>query len=267
MPSELYEIAKVVGSAIVGAGLTIAVIAKFGESLFFKHLDHKYAESLALKNSQLQQDLETTKNELNRSLQQDVARYKSDLEVLSGQRARLLERKIDSILELNKYYVLVVNALSTFINMNHNYIDEIAYTFNFQKKEGAKFSNDGLHVEFKRKHWEKIREPVKSAVENYSNYLALKMPILPAEFASSELSVAEELRDCIEASEKLFYRSAGLSYEIVEPEEGLMPEECLEEIEEHVKLSQARKKQIEKYEKNLLSKAKASNELIESLLG
>ncbi|MCE8039183.1 hypothetical protein [Halomonas sp. MCCC 1A11062] len=50
MPQELVEILKYLMSAAAGAGLTIAIVAMFGEKMLFKHLDHKYAERLSRKN-------------------------------------------------------------------------------------------------------------------------------------------------------------------------------------------------------------------------
>ncbi|GAA0567339.1 hypothetical protein GCM10008997_14910 [Halomonas salifodinae] len=49
MPQEFFEIMKYLVSAAIGGGLTMAIVAKFGEKIFFKHLDHKYSERLSRK--------------------------------------------------------------------------------------------------------------------------------------------------------------------------------------------------------------------------
>ncbi|HZX17133.1 MAG TPA: hypothetical protein VFF22_09765 [Pseudomonas sp.] len=268
MPQEFYEIIKYLVGLAAGAGLTIAMIAKFGEKIFFKHLDHKYSEKLSQRNVELQSELEETKNSLNRSLQQDVASYKADLHVLSGQRARYLERKIDSILELNKFYVFAAKALLEYISTNHAYIDEAAYYFIFQSEEEdfTSFSDYRIYAEIKREHWPKLLKPAESAINQYSEALALRMPILPKEFSSSELALASSLQEIMDTSKGLFYRTMGLTSEIVEPEEEMTPEECLAEFKVHVAKSLELKIKVESYYQDLLSKAQESNELIESLL-
>ena len=268
MLQEIYEISKYLISAAVGAGLTVAIIAKFGESLFFKHLDHKYAERLAQKNIQLQKELEATKNTLNLSLQQDVARYKADLEVLSGQRSRFLERQIDSILEVNKFYVNAIQNLNEFINTNHSYIEEAASFFISQAEEDGvtEFSDYSVYEKIHREHWPKKQLPAENAIDDYAGVLALKLPILPKEFASTELATVSELQECMEQSKLLFYRAMGLTMEIIEPEEGMTPEECIVEFKEHVRLSLKRKEQVVKYANDLLGKAQNSSVLIETLL-
>jgi len=259
---------KYLVSAAAGAGLTVALVAKFGEKIFFKHLDHKYAEKLSQKNIELQSELEETKNSLNRSLQQDVASYKADLEVLSGQRARYLERKIDSVLELNKSYVFAINTFLEYIDINHAYIEEAAGYFIFQSEEKGftEFSDYRVYAEIKREHWPKRQKPAELAINKYSEMLALRMPILPEYFASSELALATELEEMMEKSKGLFYRTMGLTSEIIEPEEEMTPEECLADFKVHVTESLEIKEKIESYSKNLLSKAQESNKLIEGLL-
>tara|TARA_B100000989_G_scaffold275292_1_gene234740 strand:- start:1879 stop:2703 length:825 start_codon:yes stop_codon:yes gene_type:complete len=268
LPQELVEILKYLMSAAAGAGLTIVIVAKFGEKIFFKHLDHKYAERLSRKNIELQSELEETKNALNRSLQQDVATYKADLEVLSGQRARYLERKIDSILELNKSYVFAVNAFLEYIDINHAYIDEAANYFIFQaeEKDFSEFSDYRVYAEIKREHWPKRQKPAESAINKYSEMLALRMPILPKSFASVELNLVSELNEIMDRSKSLFYRTMGLTSEIVEPEEEMTPEECLVDLKEYMTESLGLKEKVESYHDNLLIKAQESNVLIESLL-
>lgn len=268
LSEELYEIVKFIISAAAGAGLTIAIVAKFGEKVFFKHLDHKYAEKLSEKNVQLQSELEETKNSLNRSLQQDVASYKSDLEVLSGQRARYLERKIDSILELNKAYVFAINKLLDYIHMNDGYISEAANYFIYQAEddEFTEYSSYRVYEEIKREYWPKKQEPAEKAVDEYAECLALKMPILPEDFVSSELSLVINLKEIMQQSKRLFYRTMGLTSEIVEPEEDMSPEECLTELKEHMAASSELRSKIESYSDNLIDKAQKSNKLIENLL-
>ena len=65
MTPETWEFLKPIFSALVGSGLTLAVVAKFGQSWFFKKIDSKYAVDLAEKNNQLMEQLERKKNDLN----------------------------------------------------------------------------------------------------------------------------------------------------------------------------------------------------------
>jgi len=268
LPQELIEIIKYTISALIGAGVSLAAVAKFGKSLFFKHLDHKYAEKLARRKNELQSELEETKNKLNRSLQQDVARYKAELEVLSGQRARFLESKIDSVLELNKRYVLVIKKLREFTDVTHNYVEEAAGYFidQFEDPSFTVFSDYEVFRSIKKDHWPKFLEPAESAIEQYEEYLALKMPILPEDFTITELMQVESLRETIEVCSSAFYRTMGITYEIIEPEENMTTKQCLDEFKEKVVITKKEKEKIDSLYKDLLKKAKASGKLIESML-
>ncbi|MCE8039182.1 hypothetical protein [Halomonas sp. MCCC 1A11062] len=92
------------------------------------------------------------------------------------------------------------------------------------------------------------------------------MPILPKSFASAELNLVSELNEIMDRSKSLFYRTMGLTSEIIEPEEEMTPEECLVDFKEHITESLELKKKVESYHEKLLTKAQESNVLIESLL-
>lgn len=111
---DTLQIISSIISGVIGAGTSAGLIFKFGESIIFKHLDHKYSERLAIKNIELQKDLEEKKNMLSQSLQQSLADYKSNLDVLIGERAKFLERKIDCILNINKRHVEAARKLKKF---------------------------------------------------------------------------------------------------------------------------------------------------------
>ena len=68
MTPEAWGFIKSIFSALVGSGLTLAVVAKFGQSWFFKKIDAKYAVDLAERNNQLLGQLEHKKNDLNKEL-------------------------------------------------------------------------------------------------------------------------------------------------------------------------------------------------------
>ncbi|HBO9953314.1 TPA: hypothetical protein L5G05_005562, partial [Pseudomonas aeruginosa] len=92
---DANQIISSIISGAVGAGLSAGIIYRFGESILFKHLDHKYSERLAIKNNELQKQLEEKKNNLSHSLQQSLVDYKANIDVLIGERAKFLERKIN----------------------------------------------------------------------------------------------------------------------------------------------------------------------------
>ena len=111
MNPEAWEFLKSIFSALVGSGLTLAVVARFGQSLFFKKIDAKYAIDLAEKNNQLLGQLEHKKNELNKELQIEVTHFKSQLEVLGSQQSKFLEKKVNSILLLNQNHYLAIKKI------------------------------------------------------------------------------------------------------------------------------------------------------------
>lgn len=265
---EFIAILKYLGSAVAGAGLTIAFVVKFGHSYFFKNLDHKYAERLALKNNELQADLEETKNVLNCALQQDVARYKAELNVLSGQRSRFLEKKVDSILDLNRAYVTAIRTLKDFTDTTHVYVEEAAGYFihQSQQEDFEEYTDYEIYANIQRDRWPNIHKPAVAAVDKYEELLALKLPILPESFAQSELQIVSDLHTTIKSAEGAFYRAMGLTSEIIEPEEDMTPDECLAEFKEHVAVSLREKKKIQSRADLLLEKAKESGRIIEELL-
>ncbi|WP_227650813.1 hypothetical protein, partial [Klebsiella pneumoniae] len=66
------DLISLILSGATGAGITVGVLIKYGERLLFKHLDHKYSERLSERNTELQKELEQTKNKLEFSLQQSI---------------------------------------------------------------------------------------------------------------------------------------------------------------------------------------------------
>lgn len=212
--------------------------------------------------------MEETKNRLDRSLQQDVAAYKADLDVISGQRARFLERKIDSILEINKFHVLAVKDFVIFISTFCDYIVEAAsyYIYQADEKEPRDYSSYDIYAQLKRERWPQVMKPAKASLERYSEELALTMPIFPKDFALKELEIVSDLKNIQDRSERLFYRTMGLTSEIIQSEEDMTPEECLTELKEHMHESLKLKEKVENYNEKLLTKAEESCKLIESLL-
>jgi len=266
---EMVEFLKYISGAVIGAGLTVGIIAKFGQSLFFKHLDHKYSERLVDKKAELQKELEESKSKLNKSLQQDVARYKTELEVLSGQRAKFLEAKIDSILELNKLYVRAIKRTQELTEVAESWVNEVYcfYEPEINNPEQDGYSDYSLYYKMKYDHWPNILEPANDAIEKYSDFLALKMPMLPSEFSTSEISQLEILREIVKSCEFALYRALGLSCEITDPEEAMSPQKCLRELEDHLKSVKNQAEIMDNYIDSLLIRSKQSAELVESLLG
>ncbi|GAA0567332.1 hypothetical protein GCM10008997_14900 [Halomonas salifodinae] len=188
--------------------------------------------------------------------------------MLSGQLARYLERKIDSILELNKSHFFAINTFLEYIDINHAYIEEAANYFIFQaeEKDFSEFSDYRVYAEIKREHWPKRQKPAESAINKYSKMLALSIPILSKGFASTELELVFELKEIMEKSKELFYRTMGLTSEIIESEEEMTPEKCLMGFKEHMAESLKLKEKVKFYYENILLKAQEGNILIESLL-
>lgn len=135
MTPEILELLKSIFSALVGSGLTLVAVAKFGQSWFFKKIDAKYAIDLAEKNNQLMSELERKKNDLNKELQIEVTHFKSQLEVLGSQQSKFLEKKVNNILLLNQHHYLAVKNIKEFTDVTNLWVEEAASYFKYQLED------------------------------------------------------------------------------------------------------------------------------------
>lgn len=269
MSREIIEFVKTLLSALVGAGLTLAVIAKFGQSWFFKNLDAKYAFKLAEKNNSLKSDLESKKNELNKELQIEVTHFKSQLEVLGGQQSKFLEKKINSILLLNQHHYLAVKSIKEYTDTTHHCVDEAVSYFFCQFEDGMseKLSDYGV---YRRIHEERLPSFEKSArlsFDKYAECLALNMPILPKELVREEMAIIDSLRKTLEDASMAFSRAMSFTQYIVQPEAcETTAEECMNDLKEEARNAHACQEFLGELSNQLFEKSIRSGDLIEKLL-
>ena len=269
MTPELWEILKSAFSALVGSGLTLAVVAKFGPSWFFKRIDANYAVELAEKNSQLMSQLEHRKNDLNKELQIEVTHFRSQLEVLGGQQSKFLEKKINNILLLNQNHYLAVKKIKELTDVTNMWVEEAANYFKYQieDREREELSDYEVYRKIYQNHWPPYQKSADSAFNKYAECLALNMPILPKELVEEEMDIIDRCRRILADTSMTFSRAMNFTQYIVIPEEceGTEEEFMANLIEEHEK-SIEYKEFIDKLSNELIEKSLRSGALIESLL-
>lgn len=267
MSPEIYEFIKTAISALVGAGLTLGVVAKFGQSWFFKKVDAKYAIDLASKNNELMSNLEHKKNELNKELQIEVTYFKSQLEVLGSQKSKFLEKKINSILELNQQHYLAVKSIGVYTDITHTYVDEAMSYFFHQVEDGGKLSNYDVYRDMKEERWPTYSKGARTAFNKYTECLALNMPILPKELVQEEMSTIDSLRRILDESSTSFHRSMNFTRYIVDADEcETTIEECMKNLKEEAEKTLLCKNTADDLSRLLFSKAVKSGDLIDDLL-
>ncbi|WGS85932.1 hypothetical protein [Methylomonas sp. UP202] len=269
MNPETWEFLKSIFSALVGSGLTLAVVAKFGQSWFFKKIDAKYAIDLAEKNNQLLGQLEHKKNELNKELQIEVAHFKSQLEVLGSQQSRFLEKKVDSILLLNQNHYLTIKKIKELTDITNIWVEEAANYFKFQidDREQEELSDYEVYRKIHQDHWPHYKKSATSAFNKYAECLALNMPILPKELVEEEMVIIDRCRSILSDTSMNFNRAMNFTQYIIVPKEceGTEEEFMVSLIEEHEK-SIEHKEYIDNLSNELFNKSLRSGALIESLL-
>ncbi|NOR71302.1 MAG: hypothetical protein GQ532_16655 [Methylomarinum sp.] len=260
---------KSIFSALVGSGLTLAVVAKFGQSWFFKKVDAKVAVKLAEKNNQLMEQLEHKKNNLNKELQIEVTHFKSQLEVLGSQQSKFLEMKINNILLLNQNHYLAVKKIKALTDVTNVWIEEAANYFKFQieDREHEELSDYEVYRKLHQDHWPPYQKSANAAFNKYAECLALNMPILPKELVEKEMGIIDQCRSILSDTSMNFSRAMNFTQYIVVPEEceGTEAEFMANLIQEHEK-SIAQKACIDKLSNELFDKSLRSGALIESLL-
>ncbi|MCU7795900.1 MAG: hypothetical protein KZQ75_02085 [Candidatus Thiodiazotropha sp. (ex Myrtea spinifera)] len=268
MSPELYELIKTVISALAGACIALAAAAKFGQSWFFKKLDAKYALDLAEKNTQLMGDLERKMNDLNKELQIEITHFKSQLEVLGGQQSKFLERKVTSILTLNQKHYLAVKNIKSSTDVAHMWVEEAMQYFYYQLEDQVEALSDyDVYKSMKEDRWSSFEKKAKSAFDEYSECLALNMPILPSDLVQEEMSTIDTLRKSIENSSMTFNRTMDLTVYIMNPEESeTTVDECMNDLREETKNALGCKNTLDELSNALFTKARKSGDLIESLL-
>jgi hypothetical protein len=256
-------------SALAGAGLTLVVVAKFGQSWFFKKLDAKYALDLAKKNIELMSELEKKKNDLNKELQIEVTHFKSDLEVLGGQRSKFLEKKVNSILSLNQQHYIAIKNIKELTDTTHLYVNEAMSYFLCQIEDGntENLSSYDIYRKLKENRWPAYRNKAQTAFDKYSQCLALNMPILPKELVQEEMAIVDSLSKVLEDASMAFHRAMNLTQYIMQPEEcETSVDQCMEDLKEEDSNALTFKNILDKLSSQLFGKAMKSGGLIEALL-
>ena len=269
MSPETIELLKSLTSAVVGSGLTLAVVAKFGQSWFFKKIDSKYASELAEKNNQLMGQLESKKNELNKQLQIEVTHIKSELDVLGSQQSKFLDMTVTSILALNQQHYLAVKEIKALTDVTHMWIEEAARYFKLQIDER---SNEGLseYSVYRKMHqqrWKKFDSAANDAFNKYAECLALNMPILPPSLANEEMLLVDRCKGVLSDTSINFARAMNFSIYIMSPEEcDGTEEEFMAELNNEHEKAIVHKQYIDKLSDDLFFKSQRSRELIGGLL-
>jgi len=269
MPPDVLELLKPLFSAFVGAGLTLTVVAKFGKSWLFKEIDSKYAIKLAEKNNELINKLEHKKNDLNKELQIEVTYYKSQLEVLGGQQSKFLEKKINSVLLLNQHHYLAIKDIKAFTDITNTWIDEATSYFKYQleDEEREELSSYDVYRKMKEDRWPKFQKSAELSFKNYSECLALNMPILPRSLVEEELKILDRCRSIISEAETAFKRAMCFTQYIMVPEECEGTEkEFMDSLLEELSTSVSCKEYLDSLSNQLFEKSTNCSAIIESLL-
>jgi hypothetical protein len=269
MTPEIWEFLKTVISVLVGSGLTLAVIAKFGQSWFFKKIDARYAVELAEKNNQLISQLEHKKNELNKDLQIEVTHFKSQLEVLGSQQSKFLEKKINSILLLNQNHYLAIKEIKELTDVTNVWVEEATNYFKYQiiDREQEELSDYEVYRNIHKDQWPQFQKSASTVFNKYAECLALSMPILPKELVEEEMLILDKCRSLLSETSFNFNRAMNFTRYIVVPEKCEGTEEkfmanLVEECEKSIK----NKEYVDSLSNKLFEKSLRSGALIESLL-
>jgi hypothetical protein len=269
MTPEMWVFLKSVFSALVGSGLTLAVVAKFGQSWFFKKIDAKYAVELAEKNNELMGQLEHKKNDLNKELQIEVTHFRSQLEVLGSQQSKFLEMKINNILLLNQNHYLAVKKIKELTDVTNVWVEEAANYFKYQIKDREQegLSDYEVYRKIHQDHWPPYQKSANSAFNKYAECLALNMPILPKQLVEEEMEIIDRCRGILSDTSMNFSRAMNFTQYIIVPEEceGTEAEFMANLIDEYEK-SIEHKEYIDKLSNELFDKSLRSGALIEYLL-
>ena len=269
MSPEFLEILKSLLSALIASGLTLAAVAKFGRSWFFKKIDSKYAIKLAEKNNELISKLEEKKNDLNKELQIGVTSFKAELDVLSGQQSKFLEKKVNSVLLLNQHHYLAIKNIKEFTDTVNIWINESSSYFKYQleDKERNELSSYDVYRQIKEDRFPAFQKSAESAFKAYSECLALNMPILPKSLVEEELEILDRCRSILSETSMAFSRAMCFTQYI------MVPEECdgtvdsfMNSLLEELDNSASGKEYLDLLSTKLFEKSLNSGSIIESLL-
>jgi hypothetical protein len=263
---ELNAFFETLISAALGAGLTLFAVYKFGEKILFKHLDHKYSEKLEARKSELQIELEETKKHLNTALQLSVANHKANLDVLAGQRARYLERKIDCILEINKRHVVASRQLAIFTEWAHDQTSTALMMYGENSEHQSRALASGATYTHRMQLIDKKIPPANSALSAYKEYLILNLPILPIEFSEKEIARFNEMMSALDAAHYASRRSTGLISELASSEENMSYEDIQAEFIQKKKETYDSNCIATRINERLLEKATESRIIVDTML-
>jgi len=269
MEPEIREFLTQLFSALIGSSFTLAGVATFGKSWFFKKIDAIYAVELAERNNELMGQLEHKKNDLNKELQIEVTHFRSQLEVLGSQQSKILEMKINNILLLNQNHYLAVKKIKEFTDVTNVWVENAANYFKYQieDREEVALSDYEVFRKIHQDHWPSYQKLANTAFNKYAECLALNMPILPKELVQEEMEIIDRCRSILSDTSMNFNRAMNLTQYIVVPEEieGTQAEFMASLIEEREK-SIEHKTYIDKLSVELFDKSLRSAALIEALL-
>lgn len=266
---EVAELLKALLSGIIGSGLTLAVIAKFGHVWFFKKVDSKYAVELAQKNNELMGQLENKKNELNKQLQIEVTHIKSELDVLSSQQSKFLDMKVTNILMLNQLHYLAVKEIKALTDVTQMWVCDATLYFRLQIEDRSTedLSPYSVYRKMHQERWRKFDVTANSAFNKYAECLALNMPILPQGLVSEDMHVIDHCKNILSETSLNFSRAMNFSEYITDPEDSDGTEdEFMRELDKECEKAIAHKEYIDQLSKDLFSKSQRTREIIESLL-
>ncbi|EIU3498444.1 TPA: hypothetical protein NJJ53_004101 [Pseudomonas aeruginosa] len=263
---DANQIISSIISGAVGAGLSAGIIYRFGESILFKHLDHKYSERLAIKNNELQKQLEEKKNNLSHSLQQSLVDYKANIDVLIGERAKFLERKINYILEINKAHVEAARQLRIFSDWALGGLKENYELLSSMSEREARKATAPIEFKFRMNLLGEKLGNVETKLISYHDQIVFNLPILPVEYTRKEIALLNEMSSNLEITNSAYGRMAGILGELAEPEEGFTYIELLNELKENLDNTEKSNKFFVKIDNGILEKSIEGQKLIEALL-
>ncbi|MEZ8269469.1 hypothetical protein AB6C99_22615 [Vibrio cyclitrophicus] len=266
---EISELVRALLSGIIGSGLTVAVIAKFGHVWFFKKIDSKYAVDLAQKNNELLGQLENKKNELNKQLQIEVTHIKSELDVLGSQQSKFLDMKVTNLLLLNQLHYLAVKEIKALTDVTEMWVSSATLYFRLQIEERSneELSPYSLYRKMHQERWRKFDVTANSAFNKYAECLAINMPILPQGLVIESMHVIDHCKNILSDTSLNFNRAMNFSEYIIAPEDSEGTEdEFMRELEKEFEKANDHKKYIDQLSNDLFSKSQRIRELIDSLL-
>lgn len=266
---DIKNLFEMIVTFLLGSGLTIGIIGKFGQTWFFKWFEKKSALELAEKKNKLLEQLEMKKKDLNKELQLDVSLYKSQIEVLGKQNSKFLEKKIDVILELNKHYYRAMKGVKDYIDYCSLQINQAGdfYRYDIEDDESNELSSYEVYVDPISKLHDDKKNEAYTLFNIYSEFFSLNMPILNETLLKEELNVIDHLFKILEDAKLKFVQTMNTCIYILNPEENETTiEKCLQLFIHHSGVVNKYKDEIDKYNKEIANKSIERGKFIEKMI-